>query len=79
MRVADPISGVKFHQELLDLTWTLTGNELVRRTVRYLKKKFPTKQGPAEMPITVRVLTQILPLLEGPGMGFSGSGFHAEG
>ena len=58
-------AGIKYHQELLDMPWTLTGNELVRRTMRYLKKKFPSKQGPAKMPVTVRVLMCILPLLPG--------------
>jgi hypothetical protein len=45
--------------------WSLSANEMVRRTMRYLKRKHPAVARRQKVPITVRVLFQILPLLPG--------------
>ena len=45
--------------------WHLSGHDLVRRTMRFLRKKYPTKAKGKKVPITVAVLHRILPLLPG--------------
>jgi hypothetical protein len=45
--------------------WPMEGNEFVRRTMRFLERKFPSKPKGQKVPITVGVLYKILPLLDG--------------
>ena len=59
------MAGVRNASILLDHGWALTGNESVRRTMRYLRKKYPAKAKGKKVPITVAVLRAILPLLPG--------------
>ena len=59
------LSGLQYHQELLGFEWKLSGNEVLRRTVRFLKREFPVKQQHPKLPVSVQVLRAILPLLRG--------------
>ena len=45
--------------------WPMEGNEYVRRTMRFLERKYPSKSKGQKFPITVGVLYRILPLLSG--------------
>jgi hypothetical protein len=59
------MAGIKDAAILAGYGWSLTGNEMVRRTMRYLKHKHPAKAKGRKLPITVQVLYKILPLLPG--------------
>jgi hypothetical protein len=59
------MSGVRDACILEGYTWHLTGHEFVRRTMRFLKKKYPCKTKGSKVPITVSVIRTILPLLPG--------------
>ena len=45
--------------------WTLTGNELIRRVLRYVKRRFPCGGKAAKIPISLSLLHRILPQLPG--------------
>ena len=63
------MAGVRDASILAGYPWHLRGNEMVRRTMRYLKRRHPITPKAAKMPITVAVLRRILPLLhEWPDM-----------
>jgi hypothetical protein len=59
------MAGVRDTAILEGHTWQLRGSEMVRRTMRYLKRKHPIKPKVAKMSVTVAVLHKILPLLSG--------------
>jgi hypothetical protein len=59
------LSGLQYHQALLNMPWTLSGDEIVRRTLRYLKRNFPSSSGKQKTAVSVGVLKAILPLLPG--------------
>ena len=59
------MAGVRDSSILLGHGWDLHGNEMVRRSLRYLKRKYPSKGKGRKVPVTVNVLTKILPLLPG--------------
>ena len=59
------IAGLAYFQGLMGFPWKMCGNELIRRTLRYLKRKFPERGGKVKTPITVALLRVILPLLDG--------------
>ena len=45
--------------------WVLRGSEMVRRTLRYLKRKYPVEDTAIKTPISLGLLKEILPLLPG--------------
>ena len=59
------LAGVQYHQGLLNMPWTLLGDEMVRRTLRYLKRNFPSSGGVEKTAVSVGVLKAMLPLLPG--------------
>jgi hypothetical protein len=59
------LAGLQYHQALHDLPWTLLGNEVIRRTLRYLKRCFPSAGGVEKTTVSVGVLKATLPLLPG--------------
>jgi hypothetical protein len=59
------MAGVRDCSILLGHGWHLAGNEMVRRSLRYLKRKYPAKPKALKLPVTVAILSRILPLLAG--------------
>ena len=59
------LAGVRYVHINHGYTWTLTGNEYVRRTLRWAKRNFPCGGKALKVPITVAVLRAILPKLKG--------------
>jgi hypothetical protein len=59
------MAGLAYYQGLMGLPWRLLGSEVVRRTLRYLKRRFPEAGCKLKAPITVALLRVLLPLLEG--------------
>lgn len=59
------LAGVKYTQILRGFEWTLSGNELLRRTIRYVRRVHGEPQKAAKLPVTYAVLRTILPLLPG--------------
>ena len=59
------MSGVRDASILAGHKWDMTGNEMVRRTIRFLRRKHPVRTKGQKVPITVQVLYHILPLLPG--------------
>jgi hypothetical protein len=59
------MAGLAYYQGLMGMPWRLAGSELVRRTMRYLKRKFPVAGGKQKAPVTVALLRVLLPLLKG--------------
>ena len=57
------MAGVRNASILEGHGWDMTGNESVRRTIRFLRRKHPAKAKGQKVPITVGVLQRILPLL----------------
>jgi hypothetical protein len=45
--------------------WTLHGNEAVRRTLRYLRHRYPCKKKADKMPVTLGLLRKLAPMLSG--------------
>ena len=58
-------AGLRYTQGLLNLPWCLDGDENVRRTMRFLKRKYPTAEPVEKFPISIGVLKVILPFLAG--------------
>jgi len=58
-------AGVRDSSILEGHGWNMTGNEFVRRTMRFLHRKYPSKEKGQKVPVTVGVLHKILPLLGG--------------
>ena len=64
------MAGVRDAQIMMNMGWDLTGHELVRRTMRKLKRQFPARAQGKKVPVTVALLRKILPLLPlWPDMG----------
>jgi hypothetical protein len=59
------MAGVRNSSILFRHEWDMAGNEMVRRSMRYLKRKYPAMAKGSKVPITVGVLARILPLLAG--------------
>jgi hypothetical protein len=59
------LAGVRFVHINKGYEWTLTGNECVRRVIRYVKRTFPCGGKALKVPISLDVLRRILPLLPG--------------
>lgn len=59
------LAGVQYTQVLNGHPWTLRGDELVRRTIRYVTRLHGSPQKGAKLPVTYAVLRSILPLLRG--------------
>ena len=58
-------SGVRNSSILGGFGWSIDRSELVHRTVRFLKYKYPSPEKAEKVPITVGVIYTILPLLPG--------------
>ena len=59
------MAGIRDRSILMGYGWDLSGNEMVRRSIRYLRRKHPAKPTALKVPITVEILTRILTLLAG--------------
>jgi hypothetical protein len=59
------MAGVRDASILQGHGWRMTGNEMVRRTMRFLRRKYPCKAKGSKVPVTVAVLFVILALLPG--------------
>jgi hypothetical protein len=59
------VAGVRFAHINHGHVWTLTGDEGVRRVMRFLKRQFPSGGKAKKVAITLAILTKILPLLPG--------------
>jgi hypothetical protein len=59
------IAALKYQHELEGYVWPPPEFHLLRRTLRYLKRKFPAKAAVAKAPITVALLRVILPYVPG--------------
>jgi len=59
------MAGVRDASILEGHGWHMPGNEMVRRTMRFLKRKYPAAKKGKKVPVTVGVLGRILPLLAG--------------
>ena len=57
------LSAIRDHQLTLGLPWLLSGNERLRRTLRWIKRKFPCSPVGLKFAISLNVLRRILPLL----------------
>jgi hypothetical protein len=57
------LAAVRFVQINLGHDWSITGSEAVRRTKRYIKRRFPRGEKGQKFPVTLRVLRDALPLL----------------
>ena len=58
-------AGVQYSQGSLGIPWSLHGDDNVRRTWRFLKRKFPVKDKPEKFPMSVEVLRLFAPMLPG--------------
>jgi hypothetical protein len=60
------LAGVRRIQLNLGHSWLLRKSEMVRRTLRYVKRKFPSSgKALLKLPVCLQVLRRILPLLSG--------------
>ena len=61
------LSGIKYFHEMRGdkCRWQLDGSEVIRRTLRFLKRRYPVKERAAKLPISLQLLSSILPLLPG--------------
>lgn len=59
------MAGVRNASIMEGYGWALSKNEMVRRTIRFLKRKYPAQVKGKKVPVTVGVLGLILPLLPG--------------
>ena len=58
-------AGLRYTQGLYNLPWGLDGDENVRRTMRFLKRKYPVAEPVEKFPLSIGVLKVILPFLYG--------------
>ena len=58
-------AGVRYSQELEGFLWTIAGNDLVRRTMRYVKRRYPSVQTVPKFPVTFSVVQAFFPLVSG--------------
>jgi hypothetical protein len=59
------MAGVKYTQGLQGMPWSITDGDLVRRTRRFLKRKYGMVGKTFKTSVTLHVLRVILPLLDG--------------
>ena len=59
------LAGVKYNSGLLGHRWTLDGSDLVRRTMRWLKRRFPSVERAPKLPISVPLVRAMLARLPG--------------
>jgi hypothetical protein len=59
------LAGIRYHQELSGFPWALSGSELLRRVLRFVKRRYPSETKAAKFPVSFAVLRRILPLLLG--------------
>lgn len=59
------LAAVRSAQLDRNIPWTLTGDESVRRTLRHVRRKFPSVTKGLKIPISLKVLRVILCLLPG--------------
>jgi hypothetical protein len=59
------LSGIRHAHENECGTWRLEGNELIRRTIRYVKRRYPSATVMSKLPISLGLLRRLLPHLEG--------------
>jgi hypothetical protein len=58
------LAGVRYgHENTVLEPWPLEDNELIRRTKRFVKRRFPSKRALTKLLISLRVIRVILPLL----------------
>ena len=58
-------AGLMYTQSLYNMPWLLDGDEHVRRTMRFLKRKFPVAEPVEKFPMSIAVQKLLLPFLEG--------------
>ena len=58
-------AGLMYTQGLYNMPWLLDGDEHVRRTMRFLKRKFPVKEPVEKFPLSIAVQKLLLPHLKG--------------
>ena len=59
------LAAVRFVHINQGYEWLLTGNEGIRRTLRYVRRHFPSSEKGMKIPVSLAVLKIILPLLSG--------------
>ena len=59
------MAAVRDAQLTMGYQWDLRGNERLRRSLRWIKRKFPCSPSSPKFPISTLVLRAILPLLRG--------------
>jgi hypothetical protein len=59
------MSGIRFQQGSLGLRWMLEGNEMVRRCMRYISKRYGSEAKSRKLPITVDLLKKALSQVQG--------------
>lgn len=59
------VAGLRDQQLSLGLEWKLKGSERVRRTMRWIKRKFPCNPVGVKFAVSLAVLRRVLPRLEG--------------
>jgi hypothetical protein len=59
------LAGVRYSHELEYGPWRLEGNDLVRRTIRYVKRKFPSTNDISKLPVSLSLLRRLLAFLPG--------------
>jgi hypothetical protein len=59
------LSGIRYSHENEYGRWRLSGNELVRRTIRYVRRLYPSANDMSKLPVTLSLLRQLFPFLPG--------------
>ena len=59
------LSGLRYSQVLMGFDWQLSNNELVRRTMRFIKREFPEAEKAAKVPVSFRLLRRMFVLIPG--------------
>ena len=59
------LAAIRYFQELEGHGWELKGNELVRRALRFVKRKYPQSAKALKFPLSTQVLRAIFPKMHG--------------
>ena len=59
------LAGVRFTQELRGEVWDLAGNDLVRRTLRYVKRRYPVVAAIIKFPVSLDTIRAFFPTIHG--------------
>lgn len=59
------LSALRYEQGCRGFAWDLEGNELVRRVIRYVSRRYGAPRRSIKFPVTVDVLRRIFPRLDG--------------